>query len=226
MDTIADKSYAGMAELKSPLGINYISEERILESIAFLDNFEFILKNNDHHMQENNNNENDTVSLIPDNLHVPLNVSYPKQGGIQSGNKCKIIDEIVLPETERNELFSPKTDKNINKNKNIQNNMSEEFVPEMKLNKNNNNDNSNNNNDKYDDHTRTMSSPITLTNYGSDQLKSVKSPQNRKYDNNRSNYNNNNNSNNNRSSGSGNGSGSAYKMDTRRLDANSIVSQL
>ena len=224
MDTNADKSSAGMAGLKNPMSVNYISEERILESIAFLDNLEYILKNNDHHIPANNSVENDTVSLIPDNLHVPLNVSYPKQGGIQSGIRNKIIDEIILPETERNELISPKKDQNWTKNKNIQNNMSEKLVSEMQLNqKNYDNNNNNNNNNKYGDHTRTMSSPITLTNFDSDHLKSVKSPQNRKYDNNRNSYNNNNN---NRNNGSGNGSGSAYKMDTRRLDANLIVSHL
>lgn len=224
-----------MAGLKNPLSVNYISEVRILESIAFLDNLEFILKNNNHHIPSNNNNENDTVCLIPDSLHVPLNVSYPKQGGIRSGNRNKIIDELILPQTERNELFSPKKDQNKNNNNNIQNNKN---AAELQLNQKNNdnyNENSSRNNDsnnynnnsdnadKYDEHTRTMSSPITLTNFNSDQLKSVKSPQNRKYDN-RNSYNNNNN-NNNRNNGGGNGSGSAYKMDTRRLDANSIVSQ-
>ena len=211
-----------MAGLKNPLSVNYISEDRILESIAFLDNLELILKNNNHHMPSSDSNENDTVCLIPDNLHVPLKVSYPKQGGIQSGIRNKVIDELILPQTERNELFNPKKNQNRNKNNNIQNNKS---VTEMQLNQKNNDDNNNNNN-KYDEHTRTMSSPITLTNFNSDQLKSVKSPQNRKYDNRNSYNNNNNNNNNNRNNGSGSGSGSAYKMDTRRLDANTIVSQL
>lgn len=183
--------------------MNYISEERILESIAFLDNLEFILNNNNllidnsnndtNNTNNNNNNiytnknqnENYTVSLIPENLIIPLNVTYPAHGCIQSGKKNKIIDELILPFSERIKLFNfsnkmNSVDNKISQMKNKNYNKNTDGIQlSQKKNENVNVEN-----------THTMSSLINLKNI--DPLKTVKSPQQNKYDH-KNDYNSNNN---------------------------------
>ena len=189
-----------MTGSKNPLSVNYVSEERILESIAFLDNLEFILnnnnllidnsnndkiksKNNNTNNTNNNNNyanenqnENYTVSLIPKNLIIPLNVTYPAQGCIQNGKKNRIIDELILPYSDRLSLFNLSNKMNSVHNKKSQmknKNLNENTIGLQLGQEKNQNENVEN--------THTMSNLKNLKN--NDPLKTVKSPLQNKYNN-------------------------------------------
>jgi hypothetical protein len=232
----SDKLSDGMAGSKNPLSVNYVSEERILESIAFLDNLEFILnnnnllsnnsnnndiksKNNETYNTNNNNkytnenqnqNQNYTVSLIPENLNIPLNVTYPAQGCIQVGKKNKIVDELILPYSERIELFnlSNKMDcvdkkKSQMKNKNLNENITGVQISQKK----NENENAEN--------THTMSSLINLKNI--DQLKTVKSPLQNKYDNKNDYNSNSNNNDNNKNKNKNNNNNNNYNNNNKTI---------
>ena len=128
-------------------------------------------------------------------------MTYPAQGFIQNGKKNKIIDELILPYSERIELFNlnNKKDSVDNKKSQMKNKNLNENIIGMQLGRQQNQN-------ENEVNTHTMSNLLNSKNI--DPLKTVKSLQQKKYDNsndyisnniynNNNIYHNNNNNNNN-----------------------------